>query len=82
MKAHPPNSRQDCEERARVAQERALNMERSNGDKPRRSWVRLAIAGIILALLIYLVHGCFVDLGLYGPKSDRVNLQGGGSKPA
>ena len=51
VKAHPPNSRRDSEERARVAQERALNIERSNGDKPRRPWVRLAIAGIIVGLL-------------------------------
>ena len=54
-----------------MQQERALNIERSDGHKPRRSWVRLAIAGIVLGLLSYLVASCFVEFYLHEAKFDR-----------
>ena len=68
MKDHLPNYQED---RARVQQERALNIERSNGHKPRRSWLRLAIAGVVLGLLSYLLVGWFVELHLQESKFDR-----------
>ena len=75
MKDHLPYRREDQEVRVRVQQERALNIERSNGHKPRRSWVRRAIAGIVLGLLGYLVVSCVVEFRLHEPKFDRRNIK-------
>ena len=75
VKDHLPNYRPDQEERARVQQERALNIERSNGHKHGRSWVRRAIAGIVLGVLGYLVVSCVAEFRLHEPKIDRRTIK-------
>ncbi len=75
MKDHLPNHREDQEDRARAQQARALNIERSNGHKPRRSWVWRGIAGIVLGLLGYLVVSCVVEFRLHEPKFDRRTIK-------
>ena len=75
LKDHLPNYREDQENRARVRQEHALTVERSNGHKPKRSWVRRVIAGIVLGLLGYLVVSCVVELRVHEPKFDRSTIK-------